>query len=52
MFEELNPNQTKIIFRQIFETAKECNKIKPFVLDKNEENMDKLEIEIANMIAD
>jgi uncharacterized protein YndB with AHSA1/START domain len=28
-FEELNPGQTKIIFRQIFGTAKECNKIKP-----------------------
>ena len=50
-FEEFNPNQTRIIFRQIFETARECNKIKPFVLDKNEENMDKLEMEIANMLA-
>jgi uncharacterized protein YndB with AHSA1/START domain len=48
-FEEVNPNQTKITFRQIFDTAKECNKIKPFVADKNEENMDKLEKEIATM---
>jgi len=48
-FEELNPNQTKVMFRQIFETAKECSKIKPFVEDKNEENMDRLETEIASM---
>jgi hypothetical protein len=48
-FEEITPNQTKIVFSQIFETAKECNKIKPYVLDKNEENMDKLEGELQQM---
>ena len=50
-FEELGPGQTKIIFRQIFETEKECNKIRPFVEDKNEENMDRLEKELAGMDA-
>jgi uncharacterized protein YndB with AHSA1/START domain len=49
-FEEVTLDQTKITFRQIFDTAKECNKIKPFVADKNEENLDKLELEIAAML--
>ena len=40
-FEEVNASQTKVVFKQIFDTAKECNKIRPFVEDKNEENMDK-----------
>ena len=42
-FEAVAPNQTKIVFRQVFDTAKECNKIKPFAVDKNEENFDRLE---------
>ncbi|MCD0489796.1 SRPBCC family protein [Pedobacter sp. MC2016-14] len=46
-FEEINTDSTKVIFRQIFDTKKECNKIRPFVEDKNEENMDKLEKEIS-----
>ena len=50
-FEEVNASQTKVTFRQIFDTAKECNKIKPFVVDKNEENMDKLELELVLMIS-
>ena len=45
-FEEVAPAQTKVTFRQIFETVKECEKIKPHVEDKNEENMDKLDKEL------
>lgn len=50
-FEEVAPGKTKIVFKQIFDSATECNKVKPFVIDKNEENFDRLEMELANMIS-
>ena len=48
-FEEMAEKQTKIVFRMIFDSAEECNKLKPFVADKNEENFDKLEVELGKM---
>lgn len=45
-FKEIDIDKTKIVFKQLFETAKECNKLKPFVIDKNEENFDRLENEL------
>lgn len=48
-FEEITVNQTKIVFRMIFDTVEECNKLKPFVVDKNEENFDRLEAELTTM---
>lgn len=48
-FEEISIGQTKIIFKMIFETVEECNKLKPYVVDKNEENFDKLEVELTKM---
>ncbi|HTG65593.1 MAG TPA: SRPBCC family protein [Flavobacterium sp.] len=48
-FEEIDIDKTKIVFKQLFETAKECNKLKPFVIDKNEENFDRLENELKIM---
>jgi uncharacterized protein YndB with AHSA1/START domain len=48
-FEEVAAGKTKIIFRMIFTSAGECNKLKKFVVDKNEENFDRLEIELAKM---
>ena len=48
-FEEISPESTKIVFRMIFDTAEECGKLKPFVVDKNEENFDRLEAELAIM---
>ena len=48
-FEEVAGNRTRVIFKQIFKTAKECNKVKPFVVEKNEENFDRLEIELTKM---
>jgi uncharacterized protein YndB with AHSA1/START domain len=48
-FEEVAVDKTKIVFRQIFDTAEECNKLKKFVVDKNEENFDRLEAELARM---
>jgi uncharacterized protein YndB with AHSA1/START domain len=48
-FEEVAIDKTKIIFRQIFSSAYECNKVKKFAVEKNEENFDRLEIELAKM---
>jgi len=50
-FEEVTAGKTKVVFKQLFHTAAECNKIKPYVLDKNEENFDRLEMELLNMIS-
>lgn len=48
-FETVSDNQTKIVFKMIFDTPEECNKLKPYVVDKNEENFDKLETELSKM---
>jgi uncharacterized protein YndB with AHSA1/START domain len=48
-FEELSEGKTRLVFRQIFESAKECNKVKAFAADKNEENFDRLEMELVKM---
>jgi uncharacterized protein YndB with AHSA1/START domain len=48
-FEEISGSQTKIIFRMLFNSADECRKVKPFAVDKNEENFDRLESELAKM---
>ena len=41
-FEEVSSEKTKIVFKMLFDTVEECNKLKPFVVDKNEENFDRL----------
>lgn len=48
-FEEVSDSETKIVFRMVFETAEESNKLRPFVVDKNEENFDRLETELTKM---
>ncbi|MCC7453380.1 MAG: SRPBCC family protein [Crocinitomix sp.] len=48
-FEIVDQHQTKLIFKMVFDTPEECAKIKKFVVDKNEENFDKLEIELKKM---
>lgn len=48
-FEEVAVSQTKVVFRMIFTTEEECAKLRPFVPAKNEENFDRLEIELAKM---
>lgn len=48
-FAEVTPNQTHLVFKMLFETAKECQKLKPYVVDKNEENFERLEVELAKM---
>ncbi|MBK7428342.1 MAG: SRPBCC family protein [Saprospiraceae bacterium] len=48
-FKKLSDSETEISFRMIFETEEECNKIKNFAGPKNEENFDRLEMEIQNV---
>ncbi len=48
-FEEVSVGETKIIFRMIFDSEEECNKVKKFAVDKNEENFDRLETELIKM---
>ena len=49
IFEAVSKDETKVIFKQKFKTAEECNKLRKFVPEKNEENMDRLERELKNM---
>ncbi|RYD70879.1 MAG: ATPase [Sphingobacteriales bacterium] len=42
-FEDAGNQNTKLTFRMIFDSVEECEKLKPFVVDKNEENFDKLD---------
>lgn len=48
-FEDVSEAKTKLVFKMLFQTAEECRKIKPFAVDKNEENFDRLEKELAKM---
>lgn len=48
-FDALTPDETKVTFKMIFETEQECNKLKPYVVDKNEENFDRLAAELLKM---
>jgi uncharacterized protein YndB with AHSA1/START domain len=48
-FDEVSTDKTKIVFKMLFNSVEECNKIKPFVVDKNEENFDRLENELIKM---
>lgn len=49
-FEEVSSNKTSVVFKMLFNTVDECNKLKPYVVDKNEENFDRLEVELSKMI--
>ncbi len=48
-FEEVSEDKTKLLFKMVFNTADECNKLMPFVIEKNEENFDKLQMELDKM---
>lgn len=48
-FEARDINETYLTFRMIFDTEEECDKLKKYVVDKNEENFDRLERELARM---
>lgn len=48
-FETVSDNKTHVVFKQIFDTAEACEKIKKHVEDKNEEVFDRLEEELRRM---
>lgn len=48
-FEEIADDQTNVVFRMLFDTKEACDKLRPFVVDKNEENFDRLESELEKM---
>ncbi|MBL7969689.1 MAG: SRPBCC family protein [Prolixibacteraceae bacterium] len=45
-FEELQETKTRLTFRMIFKSADQYNALRSFVQEKNEENFDRLEIEL------
>ncbi|MFZ1289244.1 MAG: SRPBCC family protein [Melioribacteraceae bacterium] len=51
-FQEISESKTKIIFRQLFASVELCNKIKLHTVGKNDENFDRLEIELTKMRKD
>jgi uncharacterized protein YndB with AHSA1/START domain len=48
-FEEAPNGGTALTFRMQFQSKEACDKIRRFAVEKNEENFDKLERELANM---
>lgn len=49
-FEKCSNSHSKISFKMIFKTVVECEKMKKFVVPKNEENFDRLERELLNIL--
>ena len=48
-FEEVAGDQTKLVFKMLFHTAEDCRKVRPFAVDKNEENFDRLAHVLAEL---
>jgi uncharacterized protein YndB with AHSA1/START domain len=51
-FKELDDLKSLISFKMIFKNVEECEKMKNFVVPKNEENFDRLERELLEIIKD
>lgn len=49
VFDEISENETRVTFKQKFRTEEECSKLRKYVPEKNEENMDKLGNELKKM---
>jgi uncharacterized protein YndB with AHSA1/START domain len=49
-FEEIERGKTKLTFRMQFKSKEACDKLRPHVTGKNEENFDKLEVELGKMM--
>ncbi|RYY99329.1 MAG: ATPase [Chitinophagaceae bacterium] len=45
-FSEEPGGRTRVQFRQVFDSAEACGKLRPHVTGKNEENLDRLEAEL------
>jgi len=50
LFEEASYNKTNITFKMVFDNERECQALKAFAYEKNEENFDRLERELTRMI--
>lgn len=48
-FEELTASTTRVTFRMIFDTSEERDELMSIIPEKNEENFDRLEEELAKM---
>jgi uncharacterized protein YndB with AHSA1/START domain len=48
-FKSIDLQKTIVEFKMVFNSPEECNKIRFFVIDKNEENLDRLEEELKKM---
>lgn len=49
VFEKITDTETNVIFKQKFATEEECSKLRKYVPEKNEENMNRLEKELQKM---
>ncbi len=49
-FEAHTAHETKVVFRMIFNDAEECRRLYTFIAEKNEENFDRLEVELQKML--
>ena len=50
-FREPEGNQTRITWRMLHPTVEKCERVKPFVIGANEQNLDKLAAELQRMAA-
>jgi uncharacterized protein YndB with AHSA1/START domain len=41
--------KTRLVWRMLFDSVSECEKVKGFVIEANEQNLDRLETELATM---
>jgi uncharacterized protein YndB with AHSA1/START domain len=48
-FDQLTTSSTRILYRMIFDSKENCDKVKSFAGDKNQEVFDKLEAELSTM---
>ncbi len=48
-FKRVAEEVTTLTFKMIFDTAEDCSKVKAFAVEKNEENLDRLEAELRKM---
>lgn len=51
LFEPFAADETRVVFKMKFSYPEECRKLRTIITEKNEENMDKLEAELARMLS-
>lgn len=48
-FESVSDTTTFVTFKMIFDSAEQCEKLREFIVEKNEENFDRLTVELSKM---